>query len=370
MRTDLQAAIRAVAYDLPAKRLTNDELAKVFADWSAEKIEQKTGIRERRVVGADQCASDLAVGAAKRLFSTGACSAADIDFVLLCTQSPDYVLPTTACLLQARLGIPTSAGALDFNLGCSGYVYGLGLAKGLVETGQAKRVLLLTAETYTKMIHPLDRSVRTLFGDAASATLVEALAPALPDAESALGPFVFGTDGSGGPNLIVPTGGFRSPRTTADEQASQDEQGNWRSPANLHMNGAEIFNFTLRTIPRCVDSLLEKGGVGKGDIDLFVFHQANRYMLEHLRKKMGIPEERFVIAMREVGNTVSSTIPIALCEAERTGQLKPGMRIALVGFGVGYSWGACLAMAQPWYVSLGRGAADMTSAVAPARGHQ
>lgn len=343
MSTGLQAQIRAVAYEVPAKRLTNDELAEVFADWSADKIEQKTGIRERRVVDAGQCASDLAAGAAERLFSTGACSAADIDFVLLCTQSPDYLLPTTACLLQARLGIPTGAGALDFNLGCSGYVYGLGLAKGLIETGQAKRVLLLTAETYTKMIHPLDRSVRTLFGDAASATLVEAAVAAMPNAGSPLGPFVFGTDGTGGPNLMVPTGGFRSPRTVAGEQASQDDQGNWRGPANLYMNGAEIFTFTLRTIPRCVNSLLEKGGVGKGDIDLFVFHQANRYMLEHLRKKVGIPEDRFVIAMAEFGNTVSATIPIALCEAERTGQLTPGMRIALVGFGVGYSWGACLA---------------------------
>lgn len=338
----VQATVRGVRFAVPEAELTNDALAQVFTDWSAAKIEQKTGIRSRRVAADGECASDLAFRAARDLFAAGCCRPEDVDFILFCTQSPDYFLPTSACLLQNRLGVPTAAGALDFNLGCSGYVYGLSLAKGLIETGQARRVLLLTAETYSKLIHPRDRSVRTLFGDAGAATVVEATETEEGSADTITGPFVFGTDGSGGPNLMVPSGAFRAPRSPDADHAVEDEQGNWRAPAHLFMNGAEIFNFTLRTIPGCVQGLLQKAGVELGDVDLFVFHQANQYMLEHLRKKIGIPRERFVIAMAEVGNTVSATIPIALCEAVRAGQLRPGMRVALVGFGVGYSWGACL----------------------------
>ncbi len=336
----LRAALRAVNYVVPESRLTNDDLSAAFEGWSAEKIEQKTGIRERRIASPGECSSDLAFGAARRLFGTGVCGPCDVDFVLLCTQTPDYVLPTTACLLQERLGIPRTAGALDYNLGCSGYVYGLGLAKGLVETGQARRVLLLTAETYSKLIHPLDRSVRTLFGDAGAATLVEATSCEAEDLP--IGPFVYGTDGTGAANLMVPKSGFREPPGAEDGTAAQDEQGNWRAPSQLYMNGAEIFNFSIRTVPACVSRLLEEAHIQTSDVDLFVFHQANRYMLEHLRRKMGIPQDRFVIAMSDTGNTVSATIPIALCEAAAAGQLRHGMRVALVGFGVGYSWAAAL----------------------------
>jgi 3-oxoacyl-[acyl-carrier-protein] synthase-3 len=338
----LQAVVRGVRYSLPEAELTNEELASIFPEWSAAKIEQKTGIRRRRVTAEGECASDLAFRAAQELFAQGYCRPQDVDFILLCTQSPDHFLPTTACLLQDRLGIPTSAGALDFNLGCSGYVYGLSLAKGLVETGQARRVLLLTAETYTKLIHPRDRSVRTLFGDGGAATLVEGMEGDETVTRALVGPFVFGTDGSGGPNLIVPSGAFREPGSADSERPVEDDQGNWRSRKNLFMNGAEIFSFTLRAIPACVERLLEKAGLRQEQVDLFVFHQANQYILEHLRKKVGIPRERFVVALAEVGNTVSATIPIALCDAVSSGQLQPGMRVALVGFGVGYSWGACL----------------------------
>src|SRR5690242_19857668 len=162
----IQAAIKAIEYYLPENAVSTEQLAAEFPEWSVEKIEEKTGIRVRHTAGAGECASDLGCAAAQKLFDSGACAAADIDYILLCTQSPDYFLPTTACLMQERLGIPTHAGALDFNLGCSGFVYGLGLAQGLIATGQAGRVLLITAETYSKFIHPRDKSVRSLFGDA------------------------------------------------------------------------------------------------------------------------------------------------------------------------------------------------------------
>jgi 3-oxoacyl-[acyl-carrier-protein] synthase-3 len=212
------------------------------------------------------------------------------------------------------------------------------LAEGLIATGQAETVLLLTAETYTKVLHPRDRSVRTIFGDAAAATLLRAE----HSPEPRIGPFLYGTDGRGGQNLMVPTGGARRPRTAESAIAAEDESGNVRAPDNLFMDGAEIFNFTLGAVPEAVESLLGKSGKSVEDIDLFVFHQANQYMLEHLRKRIKLPQEKFVISMAQCGNTVSSTIPIALETAAGEGKLQPGMTVMLIGFGVGYSWGGTL----------------------------
>jgi 3-oxoacyl-[acyl-carrier-protein] synthase-3 len=334
----MKAAIAAIEYYLPPRVLTTEQLASEFPEWSVEKIDEKTGIQERHIAGPDQCSSDLAVEAARRLFESGACQPDGVDYILFCTQSPDYFLPTTACLLQERLGIPTSAGALDFNLGCSGYVYGLGLAQGLIETGQASSVLLITAETYSKFLHPRDRSVRTIFGDAASATLLKGM----DRDEPFLGPYVFGTDGRGAANLIVPTGGLRESRTADSAAERKDASGNIRSRDNLFMDGAEIFTFTIDVVPRTVTELLSCAGREFADIDLFVFHQANRYMLEHLRKKMKLPAEKFYTCMSHCGNTVSSSIPIALKHAASEGRLPAGALVVLVGFGVGYSWGAVL----------------------------
>ncbi|HEY7329093.1 MAG TPA: ketoacyl-ACP synthase III [Gemmataceae bacterium] len=330
------AAVTAIDYHLPETVLTNEDLARDFPGWTPGKIADKTGILERRIAAPEECASDLAAAAARKLFASGACRPEDIDFILLCTQSPDYFLPTTACILQERLGLPTSAGALDFNLGCSGFVYGLSLARGLVETGQASNVLLLTAETYSKFLHPDDRSVRPLFGDAAAATLVQARPDAPPDGLPWIGPFVFGTDGKGMENLIVPAGGMRRPHREQTSSASLP------SGDHLSMNGPEIFTFALAVVPQAVHTLLTRAGKTIDDVDLFVFHQANRYMMEHLRKKLSIPAEKFVVALSHVGNTVSSTIPIALKETFDRGLLPAGKLVLLVGFGVGYSWSATL----------------------------
>lgn len=328
-----------IAYYLPREIVDNETLASASkGGWSADRIHEKTGIRTRHVAAPDECASDLAVAAATQLSDSGVCVREDIDYLLFCTQSPDYFLPTTACLIQDRLGLRTSIGALDFNLGCSGFVYGLGLAKGLVETGQARRVLLLTAETYSKHMHPGDLNVRTLFGDAAAAVVIEAR----DDSREGLGPFVFGTDGSGGERLIVRTGGMRSPRDPSP-QTVVDERGNARTINDLYMDGAEIFGFTLRAVHQAVADCLAAAALPMDAVDLFVFHQANEYMLSHLRRKCQIPADRFVVDMEDCGNTVSSTIPIVLARAAARGQLTDGMRVMLVGFGVGYSWSAALA---------------------------
>jgi 3-oxoacyl-[acyl-carrier-protein] synthase III len=338
----LQAYIKAIEYHLPDTVLDNEQLAQVFPDWSATKIKQKTGIAERRIARHDELSSDLGVQAANKLFASGVCKPEDIDFLLFCTQTPDYFLPTTACILQDRLGLPTGCGALDFNLGCSAFVYGLSMAKGLIETRAARNVLLITSETYSKLMHNMDKSVRTLFGDGASAALLTHKDLQDSDQTSNLGPFVFGTDGSGAENLIVPAGGMRLPHSEKTKQLFTDEQGSSRTLENLYMNGAEVFTFSLRRVPEAVTQLLEKAQLSINDVDLFVFHQANQYMLEHLRRKIGIEKQKFYISLEDCGNTVSATIPIALKRAANEGVLKKGDKVMIVGFGVGYSWAASI----------------------------
>ncbi len=330
------AFIKAISYYLPAEKLDNEHLNTLFPEWSVEKISSKTGIYERRISGKTEYSSDMAVKAAEKLFAEHNIAPRQIDFILLCTQSPDYFLPTTACLVQDRLNIPTSAGALDFNLGCSGFVYGLAMAKGLVAAGIAENVLLITAEAYSKFIHPSDKSNRTIFGDAASATLVSV------SGFAEIGDFCLGTDGKGAENLIVKNGGQRHPKTVADAVVQVDEYGNMHTDDYLFMNGSEIFNFTSEMVPPLVNETLSKNNLAIDDVSLFVFHQANKFMLNHLRKKLKIPEDKFYLFLENCGNTVSSTIPIALAEAQADGKTKSGDKILLAGFGVGYSWGGCV----------------------------
>jgi len=324
--------IQSIATHLPTGQLSNAELAKTSEGWSEEKIFEKTGIRTRHVAGAAECSSDLAFYAAERLLQDE--NRSQIDFLLFCTQSPDYLLPTTACILQDRLKLPQSCGALDFNLGCSGYIYGIALAHGLLQSHLANNVLFLTADNYTRYIHPNDRGTRTIFGDGATATLLGA------DSPNRLSAFVFGTDGSGADRLIIKEGGARHSRPCAPSapgSPSESRGENW-----LHMNGPEIFNFTLKSVPALARQVLDRASLKLDEIDWFVFHQANAFMLEHLRRKMGIPSGKFVLHLENCGNTVSSTIPIALEDMLRTGRIKAGHKILLAGFGVGFSWGGCI----------------------------
>ena len=328
----MAAFIKAISYCLPDPVVSNRDLVDEFPEWSVEKIAKKIGVDSRHVVAEGQCASDLAEGAARRLFEEYGIEKSSIDFILLCTQSPDYFLPTTACILQERLGLNNRCGALDFNLGCSGFVYGLALSKGLIESRVASTILLLTAETYSKYIHERDKGNRTIFGDAATATLVST------EGFAQIGNFELGTDGRGVDNLIVRSGAMRHPERYGD--LVFDKSGNPFSSDHLYMNGSEIFNFTLETVPGLVEDVLKKNGTTSDEVDLYVFHQANRYMLSCLFGLMGIGEDKGYVYMSEVGNTVSSTIPIALYEARKEERLKG--QVVIAGFGVGYSWGACV----------------------------
>lgn len=306
-----EACIKAISYYLPEKVLTNEELSELFPEWSVDKISGKVGIGRRHIASDDETAGDMAFAAANALFSENPdISKSDVDFVLLCTQSPDYVLPSTACILQHKLGLPTSCGALDFDLGCSGYEYGLAMAASFVQSGLASNVLLLTSETYSKYLDESDKGNRTIFGDGATATLVST------SGFGKIGRFVLGTDGSGAEKLIKKPG------------------------SGLFMDGQAIFDFSSEIVPEMVETTISRNNLTKDDIKLFVFHQANKYMINYLRKLLEIEKERFFIHLEDVGNTVSSTIPIALCEAQKQGLLHGP--VLLAGFGVGLSWGACV----------------------------
>jgi 3-oxoacyl-[acyl-carrier-protein] synthase-3 len=325
----MEAYIKALSYYLPEKILANEQLAHEFPEWTVEKIASKVGIDERHIAAENETAADMGVKTAEKLFAEQDIDKSKIDFLLFCTQSPDYFLPTSACIMQNRLGLLTSCGALDFNLGCSGYIYGMSLAKGLIAGNIAKNVLLVTAETYSKHLHPKDKGNRTIFGDAAAATLIST------DGFAKIGEFVLGTNGRGAENLIIKTGAMRNKNPKNDLHF--DENDNPKSSDYLFMNGGEIFNFTADAVLNLVDKVLYKNHLKQENIDLFVFHQANKYMMNYLRKLLEIDSDKFYINLENVGNTVSSTIPIALCEAQKEGKLKGN--VVLAGFGVGYSWG-------------------------------
>ena len=319
-------------YYLPKKTLTNSELAIDFPNWDYLGFEKKVGITMRHIADENETALDMAEKASLKLFENVDKSV--IDFVLLCTQSPDYYLPTSACILQGRLGLNVNCGALDFNLGCSGFTYGLALAKGLLASGTATNILFVVSETYTKHIHPKDKVNRAIFGDAAAAILVN-------NSSFSIGEFVLGTDGRSFKELIVKNGGLRN-RLSNNTIEFEYGSGNITSDNHLYMNGPEIFNFTLTTIPDLVEKTAKKNNLSLSEIDYFIFHQANEFMLDYLRKKTKIPIEKFCIDFSKTGNTVSVTIPIALKNAYSNKIVGKGSKIMLVGFGVGLSWGATI----------------------------
>lgn len=325
--------INHISYYLPSKILSNKSLSEEFTDWSVEKIANKIGIDRRHISAKDEFSSDMAVKAAEKLFEEYPVDKSEVDFLLFCTQSPDYFLPTTACILQDRLNLNTNIGALDYNLGCSGFTYGLVLAKGLVSIGAAKKVLLICAETYSKFIHEEDKGNRTIFGDAASASLISTKKEGY---KAEILDFELGTDGSGAENLIVKGGGMR--HRNSENNAVGDNYGNKAGLNNLQMNGPEIFNFTSQNIPILLSETLKKNNLEQENINHFVLHQANKYMLNHLRKKMKIEKEKFHLRMNFCGNTVSSTIPIVISEMMKENAIKENEHVFLAGFGVGYSW--------------------------------
>ena len=328
------AFIKAISYYLPERVVTNEELVKEFPEWSVDKVAQKVGVDSRHLAAENETAGDMAEKAARKLFEEYLVEPKNIDFLMLCTQSPDYFLPSTACLLQDRLGIPTSAGAFDYNLGCSGCIYGMAMAKGLITAGIAKNVLLLTAETYNKYLHPSDKSNRSIFGDGAAACLIST------EGFAEIGEFSLGTDGSGANRLIVKTGASRQNEATG--KFVEDEEGHLWYDDYLYMNGGAIFNFTLDAVPAMMTDILSKNSMQKENIDYYVFHQANKFMLNTIRKVCVLPKDKFYINLAETGNTVSSTVLIGLKECLSNNTIKADDTVMISGFGVGLSWGGTI----------------------------
>ena len=328
--------LKTVASYLPPKRLSNAELCQDHPSWTPEKVLAKTGIEERAIAGDHETSVDMGIKAAVALFEKHPNEKDAIDFLIFCTQTPDYFLPSGACIIQEALGLSEGVGAIDVNQGCSGYVYSLSLAKGLIASGSAQNVLIITADTYTKLINESDFSVRALFGDGATASLVTS-----HDGPEGIGGFVFGTSGRGANDLIVPAGGFRRPKSVESAIVSEDPYGNTRSAEQLFMDGSKILVFGLSKVPSAIKELLKKESINMTDVDHFIFHQASLLMLEKLQNKLKIPSEKVPISLKYSGNTVSSTIPIVLEQGFSQGRFKSGDILVLVGFGVGLSWAAC-----------------------------
>ena len=324
------AQIGPIAVYFPSRVETAEEWSAEHPEWHIPELVEKTGIERRYIAAREETASDLAYQACQKLFSQHQIDPLSIDYLLLCTQSPDYPLPTTACLLQDRIGMRTNSGALDYNLGCSGFVYGLGLAEGLISSGQCRRILLVTAETYTKYIDQDDRALRPIFSDAAAATLIES-----SPTQNLLG-FEFGTDGKGADTLFVGDGGARC----SEDALTPRRRKRWSS--RLYMDGQSLMDFTVVAIPDLIRNILSKSNLSLDQIHQLLMHQATRKMLEMLQQALHVDDRRLPIRLANRGNTVSSTLPILIDDLRSEGVLRPGQNHLLIGFGVGWSWAGCV----------------------------
>jgi len=338
LKTPRRAAIRAIASALPSARLDNDTLLKGVPKIQRERITQRTGVQVRHVAADAETALDLAETACDKLFGEHPDLRSRIDTLIFCTQSSDYVLPPNSCVLHGRLDLPETVTAFDIPHACSAYIYGLKLAQALIASGGATDVLLVNADTYTKFIHPMDRSTRTLFGDGAAATWLAAA-----EGDRGVRDVVCRTAGKHFDAFLIPAGGCRTPIT--DElrrDETRDAGGNMRSPAHIHMSGGDILSFVADRIPPHIDEVLRAGELTKADIDWFVFHQASAVVLDTLISLMELDPARVMRHLETVGNTVSASIPITLENALAAKRIRPGQRVLLCGFGVGLSWGTAI----------------------------
>lgn len=323
------AYIKALSCFTPPYSLDNEVLQVQLKDTCVAKTAKGVGVATRHIASDETTAGDMAIEAANRLFEKSGVRREEIDFVIMATQSPDHFLPPTACIIQDKLRIPTTAGAFDFDLGCSGYVYGLAIAGSFVDSGLAKNVLLLTGDTITRFIHPEDNN-RVLFGEAASATLVSTTGIAR------IGKFEKGSDGSGADCLIVKNGAARHLMHTGQENT--DSEGNTRRDDYFYMDGTKVFNFTVDCVPSLINNTLEQNSLSLEEVDHVILHQANKFMLNTLRKLCHIPKDKFYINLENTGNTTSTTIPLGLEDCLNRGLVKKGEKVLVAGFGVGLSW--------------------------------
>ncbi len=332
----IQSKIKHISYYLPNQVLTNQDLVMLFPEKKEELIFKSFGIKQRHIRESQQTGSDLSYLAAANLFSEFPdFDKTKIDFLVFCTEGLDYKAPTSSSVLHHRLGLNQICGCIDMPMGCAGYIYGLSLANAMIVSGNATNVLLLVSDIPTSVIHSQDFDLRCIFGDAGAATLVQA------SEQNGIGKFVFGNDGEGAKNLIVERGSTRSPIDQEWIEKYKDEP-EYLAHGKMEMNGLEIARFSLQRVPSLLEETLQRNNLKFEDIDLFVFHQASKFILSALQRKCKIPKEKFYEYYENVGNTVSCSIPIALKNAQLEGKLKKGDKVMLLGFGVGYTWGGTI----------------------------
>jgi 3-oxoacyl-[acyl-carrier-protein] synthase III len=331
-------SIEAIACAFPETVLTNQQLREEYPKWDFERLEKRTGVFSRFVAAPDETALDFAVRACEQLDSMGQLRREEIDAVIFCTQSPDYIMPPNSCLLHGRLGLRPDVFAFDITLACSGYIYGLQLADSLIRSGAAKRVLLATSDTYSRYIHPGDRATRCLFGDGGGVTILSNSG----DPNSGIRDIRCGTAGKQYQKFMIPAGGIRLPRSIETAKEKLDHSGNVRTQEHIKMDGMGVLSFFNATVPCSVNEILQRNNLAMDDVDLFVFHQASQVILDSLRSVLEIPQGKMIYDLAEVGNLVSASIPVALKRAFDRGQAKHGQLALLCGFGVGLSWGTAL----------------------------
>jgi 3-oxoacyl-[acyl-carrier-protein] synthase-3 len=318
-RGDVHVTIAGLGAYAPERIVTNDELAKMV-DTSDEWIIERTGIRERRIAADSQALSDLSLPAALQALEQAGSDGTDIDLLIVATVTPDMMFPSTSALLADQLGA-TDAAAYDLSAGCTGFMYAIAQAYGMVVSGLSRRALVVGGDVLSRILDWSDRSTVVLFGDGAGAVVLE------PSGQAGFLGFELGADGAGGANLWLPGSGSRK----------------FEDPESyVKMNGREVFKFATRVLVSSAKAVLEQCGARVEDVDVYVPHQANVRIIDHATKKLGIPSDRVVINVDRYGNTSSGSIPLALSEAQADGRLSPGSLVLMTGMGAGLTWGSAV----------------------------
>jgi len=327
--------ISGISAAIPHTIVQNSYFNTLFTKGEIDRIANMTGIRERRKAEDNLCSSDLCLVAAQKLMKDMKLTENQIDLLIFLSQTPDYRQPATAPILQNRLGLPKSVGAFDINLACSGFIYGLSTAFAYASMQGINRVLLLVGETLSKIVSDRDRATAFLFGDAATATIIEKK----PTHSKSF--FSLNSDGSDYKVLCIPSGGYRQPSSISSLEIREYEDGSIRSEENLYMDGMGVFSFTMREIPTDIEQLLEFSQTKISDVDYICFHQANKFMTDHIVEKLKFPLERVPYCLDKYGNTSAVSIPLTIVSQLR-GKLKKDDKVLLSGFGGGLSWGSAL----------------------------
>ncbi|MBW6512461.1 MAG: ketoacyl-ACP synthase III [Desulfuromonadaceae bacterium] len=332
----MNVKILDIEYVLPENVVTNNDLHNENPNWDMRNVEIKSGVLQRHIAKEGETSFDLAARACNKLFQDGRHDKTEIDAIIFCTQTPDYVMPSNAFLLHEYLNLNENVLAFDYNLACSGYVYGLAIARALILAGTATKVLLATGDTYSRYINSGDRSARVLFGDGAAVSLITA-----SDAEDGIVDVMLATSGKNHRKFYIPAGGCRLSKVV-NPAVEIDGSGNIRTANDIHMDGMAVWSFIQSTVPKQIRSLMEKHGLSAEDIDQFVFHQASKMTLEALTKSLRLNESKVYMNLSQTGNLVSASLPVALKNAMAEGRIQPGNLILMSGFGVGLSWGSLL----------------------------